>query len=561
MLRETPSTLRSAATGRRRAAHVLGGVLAAGLLASCGPGMTSVGSFTESLAVPGAQFAQGGAPSPFVAPDAAALPETTIVAVRYPQRAAPNATGVIDLAYRRRGLANRFYNLPDEAEALSWNISSFPGQQEMSGPAARMAFVRTNYMAMSIYRALADKYGAERVRLQPYEIDIARFPTGLYGGAAGGVGGEIARQAELVEREAFSAPPALVTVDLFAFVDPFYTIGSAYFQYGRSHPSSFGKTFSPLISIHTHPDNAPATLGAIGVSADLLPYAHNQGVLRDGYSATIVDYLNGLKGVPVSRSGEAARLDPDGGLVVYPQVEFTVDESTLRAEAFQTGPSNLLKKLEDDVIAQVGRSLGQIDVGSARQRSLAAYAARFDRALAQRIASGGLSDGDAKRVDALGQFEQAERTFLAKVDDALIAKTLLSDWGQLARETMQSEEDFATRYIAAREAQQQQQMMASLSFAMSNMSTIAAGGTQTPLGAMQNSLRALEFTIGAAAESERFGEALASDFRAFNRSIAAETLEPIEFVFELFGERITLTAGNLEELQMKMRAVYVTRLK
>lgn len=523
---------------------VLGGILFA---AACSTGITTEQSFSGTTDATTAQPTITRAN--IVAEDVG-----TLLVLRYPQRASKNAVTAINQLYRHRGLANRFYELPDENERLAWNISAFPGMTKLSGPALDSALIKTTYLAMSMYERFSKKFGADRVRLQPYEIDIARYSTGHYGSPDLNASDPIARLNELVEREAHKLPPGLITIDLFSYVDPFYMIGSAYFQEQRSHPSTYGKTFTPLVSMYSVPEAAPKTNGGIAISGDLAPYAYPDNALRKGLSATVVDYLNGLKGVPLTHPGRDNVALAASGMTVFPQVEFFLDQSTLQRDALTRGPSTVLDLLIDDFAKQIDIGLSRIDQSAAKNKALVTYTAFYDRKLAARLLSGALEGSDNKRIAAIEKFYEKEREFLGIIDQKLIEEVLHGQWGQLVRETMVAEQGFADEYAAAREQQQQQQMMQALLFASTSLST---GPASTPLQSLQRSTQMLSMSLSFVDENRQLGQRLASDFEAFNRSIAYTAAAPLSFSFEVFGHRETITATTLDQLRGKMRAIYV----
>jgi len=131
------------------------------------------------------------------------------------------------------------------------------------------------------------------VRLQPVRISQRIAQKNALGAIAWG---ETA-PATLVEVPTESYPPAVLYVDIFAHVHPYWRVPYEAYNWG----TTFGKTVLPLITVRTSPRAAPKTLGGIAGMNAFVPYLRIPPVTADAADAlgvTFVEYLNSTAGVP-----------------------------------------------------------------------------------------------------------------------------------------------------------------------------------------------------------------------------------------------------------------------
>ena len=480
-----------------------------------------------------------------------------LVVIRYPAFVDSDAETLYQKLYDNRGFTNIFFNPPMDSVELGWQMQDPQVNvraRDMEGGHLE-ALLKTTYLAIDFYRYLSGLLPPNSVRLQPVRISqrIARK------NAPGAIAWGETAPVTLVEVPTESYPPAVLYVDIFAHVHPYWRIPYEAYNWG----TTFGKTVLPLITVRTSPRGSPKTLGGIAGMNAFVPYLRIPPVTADatdGLGVTFVEYLNGTAGVPPTLkefSKDQLSDRPPVSLDRYLSLSlkvFTLNETVLREQAGKTSPVGTPSEpIFTDYYQIIREALGLIPYAVATRDARIRYVSWFDPRLGQSLVSGvSPSERDQLKLEILRKFEQAEWDFLGKKDEELIAKTFWGPWGSFVRDQRVAEEDFRVRFQKAESEAQANLMFKSF---MSGLTPMGPGG----FGSLATLATAIKLSREAIREQTKINEQLVGISKTFQQNLQNEVDRELKFVFDVGGESVELRAKSLEELRFKMKRVYEER--
>lgn len=467
-----------------------------------------------------------------------------LVVIRFPARVAARAVEQYNTLYDDRGFFNIFYN-PDPAEVIvPWaGLNTDKRPRDMQG-ASTEAISKSTYLAVALYSYLSDRMPPGAVKLMPTEIDLKDGPARKDGAAKPHDGWP----KPLVERTTYDYPPAVIYVDVFAYVNPFH----------RTEGTTFGASMMPLFSAHTAQAVAPKTGGALVLPDAFLPYVRRAQAYEtnlNGIGGPFVEYLNGAHGVPadhfdIASDARTVRLPTDPGKVlVLPVAEFGMDAANVSKQ-----DGSFERPLFDAYYAILASAENSIDRSVATRLDETRYIALFDPSLSGKFAARTtLSRQEGAALGLIHQFALAEWKLIGLQDEDFSKQLLQGEWGTSYRKTRDAEQKFRVTLDKAYESHQNAMMMQVFSQGMPSLMS----GRQTPQAMLQNSVNRLQLSLDLNEKDKAAKRELAADTQQFQSRLSGVSNESVRFVFDLTGQSTTVEARSVAELRAKMRVIYM----
>ncbi len=465
-----------------------------------------------------------------------------LVVIRFPARVAPQAAERYASLYENRGFFNVFYTPNADEVLVPWvGLNKDKRPRDMQG-ASTEAISKTTYLAVEFYTYLSSRFPPGTVRLMPTEIDVkgaprkdgvARFHDGW--------------PDPLVEQAAAESPPAVIYVDLFAYVNPFH----------RTEETTFGASLMPIFSARSSSAAARRTGGALVLPDAVVPYLRDVDLAdtsTNPMGGPFVEYLNGAQGVPSDHFTLATDARTDrlpafpGKALILPVAAFGMDPATL------SKPDGSAERPLFDAYCQVlTAALNSIDRAQALRAEETRYAAIYDPALAERLASGAPpTRADVAAFALIRQFERAEWKLIGLQDDDFARQLARGAWGASYRKTREAEERFKHDLDQAYSNAENAMMMQAFAQGMPTL-----GARPSPVASLQASMDRLQLVMDLDQKGKATNQELAGQTSGFQSRLGAVSAESVRFVFDLAGESTDIQARSVAELRAKMRTLYL----
>jgi hypothetical protein len=350
-----------------------------------------------------------------------------------------------------------------------------------------------------------------------------------------------------VERAATTYAPAPIYADVSVYVDP----------HGRDgpRPTTFAATLTPLITVRTAPEAAPATEGGLAGVVALLPYARTPpaGARADsGLGATLTDYVSGDAGVPA----DAAAIGPANlakQLPIAPGKYLLLPAKpiTLPADELDSVDRPVETPVFQDFAAIVVSALDAISYDDATRAARADYVTFFDPALGAKLRGhDALTASDAKKLDLLRRFEQAEWRMLGAEDEQFVSAVYDGDWGAGVRTARVGEEDF----VKQRKAAIDQANSAALMSLAAGVSSMRFSGTSSEM--MQSEMQTMSTAMTMMQTEQSTSDQLAVVTNVFEGRMLDIDSKGQRFLFTVDSGDMSLEARSLSDLRAKMKVRY-----
>ncbi|MEE4172879.1 MAG: hypothetical protein V2I57_01345 [Xanthomonadales bacterium] len=365
-----------------------------------------------------AESAYGYDPT-FAVEDASRSPADAWVVVRYPAMIDSDADAAWKDAYARQAIGGRVDN-------DGW--TSFDADAIAEG-----AIAKSNFYAMSLYRALREELPPDTVLLSPHLVTTDE-------------NGALVTEPML----ATESIPSVLTIDFvtYSFPDPEKMMDSP--------PLTFGDMVTPLAVVHADHWLRPATNGLILASEDLVASAWQQSSeiadeefagrlafrpIDDARSLDFARFLNG--DVPqVQVPTKPVRSDrPELAAVErYPLEKIRMDGEQVTGWPNDPAQNPFRTSFADGVSSRVERALSNFDHDRATFSDRQKLLASFDPELAFAFLAHSEDESVRARLALAEKLIEAERRFLAAQSERIYAGVFEGAYGRSMREMIAAEQ-------------------------------------------------------------------------------------------------------------------------
>jgi len=298
-----------------------------------------------------------------------------------------------------------------------------------------------------------------------------------------------------------------------------------------------GNKLDAFLTLRTPPDRNPELNGAVAGMSDFTKFMEPDAIApagTGGYGATLVELLNTPslpENMPASglTTGDKTITDlplQRGKFLEIGEQNVTLKEDPTNGYSAATaynGYTNVIQSALNFIVPQGKSNL-----------ALAAYVEMYDPKLAAKIRGGGaLSKKETKkRAVIVRKFVPREVKFIRAVDEDLLSKTLLSQWGTSFRDFRQAEEK------ADKEGGNV--MVGELMMGMMQMVGSDIGGSQQGEISMGDKMEAQLQAVG----------------QKFEAGLSGDRATALKLIIDTEEGNIELLASTLPELRAKLVKVY-----
>ncbi|MBI4683553.1 MAG: hypothetical protein HY757_10715 [Nitrospirae bacterium] len=476
-----------------------------------------------------------------------------LVVVRFPVFVENKAQSRFTELYELRRFDNYFKNPPDKNESfVNPKLNSRKFKLEFrDNPINSVS--RSTYVGMAVYESLWRTLPPGSVIMQPVTIDLRDVAVNSREAIKLG---EAAPKA-LTFKSNFTLPPTAILVDVYAF--------------------GFAKKVEALITVRTSPLASQSTYGGIAMPEEFLPYArrpHDNAGLFQGLGVTCLDYLSGTEGIPPDQIVlennflVQSLAESKEKLFVLPVASFDISQATF--ELLQKGRKGYVSEKEHRILAEINaivlKALNWINYNAATKTDRGRYIEQYDYRLADRWLSGhNLTEEDQKKLIMLRKFEQTEISFLTRQDRKLMDNSYFGSWGLMMQAKFTAEGKYQDDVMRVRKEASSAQNAQAMQAIVTSINTSMPGltGNATPDQQMQMAIQNIQTGINSMIQNGQNQNKLDQDLnslgRQFRNHMSAFTDEPQRIAFDMFGEKQEISARSLEELRIKMRALYLKK--